>query len=68
MLFNFTVKNRKWLCIGLHKPPCQNEKYFLDSLAKTLGWLTCQYDKTILIEDFKLIVENKNLEKSLNTF
>ena len=52
ILLDFTVKNRKWLCIRLYKPPSQNEKYFLDHLSKTLGQLTCQYDKTILIGNF----------------
>ena len=65
---DFTVKNPKWLCIGLSKPSSQNEKYFLDHLSKTLGQLTCQYDKTILIGDFNLIVENNNLENFINTF
>ena len=62
------MKNWKWLCIGLYKPPSQNEKYFLDHLSKTLGLLTCQYDKTILIGDFNLTVENNNLENFMNTF
>ena len=57
------MKNRKWLCIGLYATPSQNEKYFLDHLSKTLGQLTCQYDKTILIGDFNLTVEN-----FMNTF
>ena len=46
----------------------QNEKYFLDHLSKTLGQLTCQYDKTILIGDFNLTVENNNLENFMNAF
>ena len=67
ILLDFTVKNRKWLCIGLYKPPSQNEKYFLDHLLKTLGQMTCQYDKT-LIGNFSLTVENNNLESFMNTF
>ena len=62
------MKNRKWLCIGLYKPPSQNEKYFLDHLSETLDQLTCQYDKTILIGDFNLTVENNSLENVMNTF
>ena len=62
------MKNRKWLCIGLYKPPSQNEKYFLDHLSKTLGQFTCQYHKTILTGDFNLTVENSNLENFMNTF
>ena len=40
----------------LYKPLSQNEKYYLDHLLKTLGQLTFQYDKTILIGDFNLTV------------
>ena len=41
ILLVFTVKNRKWLCIDIYRPPSQNEKYFIDQLSKTLG----QYEK-----------------------
>ena len=41
ILLEFTVKNRRWLCIGIYRPPSQNEKYFIDHLSKTLGQLTC---------------------------
>ena len=68
ILLDFRVKNRKWLCIGLYKPPSQNEKYFLDHLSKTLGQLTCQYGKTILIGDFNLTAENNNHENFMSTF
>ena len=62
------MKNQEWLCIGLYKPPSQNEKYFLDHLSKTLSQLTCQYGKTIFVRDFNLTVENNNLENFMNTF
>ena len=54
ILLDFTAKNWKWLCIWLYKPPSQNEKYFLDHRSKALGQLTCQFEKTSLIGDFKL--------------
>ena len=68
ILLDFTVKKQKWLCIGLNKPPSQNEKYFLDHLSKALGRLTYQYDKTILIGDFNFTAENNNLENFMKTF
>ena len=44
VLIEFSIKTRKWLCIGIYKPPLQNENNFLDNLSsvinmKTLGWL-----------------------------
>ena len=52
ILLEFTVKNQRWLCVSLYRPPSQNEKYFIDHLSKTLGQLSCQYDKTVLIANF----------------
>ena len=34
IMFEFLVKTREWLCIGLYKSPSQNESYFLDILPK----------------------------------
>ena len=49
ILLEFTVKNQRWLCVGIYRPPSQNEKYFIEHVSKTLGQLSCQYDKTMLI-------------------
>ena len=43
ILLELTVKNRRWLCIGIYRPPSQ---------------LTCQYGKTMLIGDFNLTIDN----------
>ena len=37
IMFEFLVKTRKWLCIGLYKSPSQSENYFLDILSKFLS-------------------------------
>ena len=57
ILLEFTVKNERWLCLGIYRPPSQNEKYFIDHLSKTLGQLSRQYDKTVLIGDFNLTID-----------
>ena len=67
-MFEFLVKTRKWLCIGLYKSPSQNENYFLDILSKVLSKQTCQYENVMLIGDFNLTVNNKNLGVFMNTF
>ena len=68
IMFEFLVKTRKWLCIGLYKSPSQNENYFLDILSKVLSKQTCQYENVMLIGDFNLTVNNKNLRLFMNTF
>ena len=47
-LLEFTVKNQRWLCVGVYRPPSPNEKYFIDHWS-TLGHLSC-----MLIGDFNL--------------
>ena len=52
----------------MYRPPSQNEKYFIEHLSKTLGQLSCQYDKTMLIGDFNLTINNKRLQNVTTTF
>ena len=66
-LIELSIKSRKWLCIGLYKPPSQNEKYFLGNLSLALIKMSCEYENVMLIGDFYLPVENKNLEVFMNT-
>ena len=68
ILIEFSIKTRKWLCIGLYKPPSQNENYFLNNLSLVMNRLTCKYENLILIGDFNMTVENKNLETFMNAF
>ena len=68
IMFEFLVKIQKWLCIGLEKSSSQNENYFRDILSKLLSKQTCQYEKVILIGDFNLTVNNKNLGVFMDTF
>ena len=64
----FTIKNQRWLCKGIYRPPSQNENYFIDLLSKWLGRLPCQYDKTMLIENINLTFGNKSLQNLMRTF
>ena len=61
-LIELSIKSRKWLCIGLYKPTSQNEKYFLENLSLALIKMFSEYEKLMLIGDFNLTVENKNLK------
>ena len=68
ILLEFTVKNRRRLCVGPYRPPSQNEKHFIDHLSETLSQLPCQFDRTMLIEDFNLTINNKSLENFMTIF
>ena len=43
-------------------------KYFCDNLPKHLSERTCQHDKTILIGDFNLTIDNTNVDHTLLLF
>ena len=66
ILLEFSIKGLKWL--GAYKAPSQNDKYYIENLPKNFDELTRQYDKTMLIRDFNLTTENKNLKTFINAF
>ena len=68
LLLEFTVKNQRCLCVGIYRPPSQNQKYFIDHLSKKLSQLSCQYDKTMLIGGFNSTINKKSLENVRTIF
>ena len=68
ILIEFSIETRKWLCIGLYKPPSKNENYFLDNFSLVINRLTWQYENFMLIDDFNMTIENKNLEVFMGSF
>ena len=61
-------RTRKWLNIGLYKPPSENENNFLNYLSLVINRLTCQYENLMLIGDFNIIIEKKNPEVFMDSF
>ena len=53
---------RKWLTVGASKPPDQSKSVFLESLSKMLSIYLDTYKNLILLGDFKLTPEDKNLQ------
>ena len=52
----------------MYRRPSQNEKYFIEHLSKTVGQLSFQHGKTMLIGDFNLTINNKRLQNVMTTF
>ena len=63
-----TAKNKKWLIIGIYKPPTTNNKIFINSLTNTLSKTAETYEHTILIGDFNMTIENPLLNHFLDIF
>ena len=68
IFLEFSLKNRKWLCVGLYKPSSQNVQYFLDNINKSLTKLSSQFNNIILLGDFKSTSENWNLDTFMSCF
>ena len=61
IFLEITLRNRKWLLIGLYKPPGQKEKGSLENLNSILNKYISKYENIILIGYFNSSVENKHL-------
>ena len=61
-------KKRKWLLIGVYKPPSQSDKNFIDTLMKILDFYGSNYENIFIIGDFNLTVKNHYLDMLLNLY
>ena len=68
VLIEFSIKTQKWLYIGLCKLPLENENNFLNNLSLVIIRLTCRYQNFMLIGNFNMTIENRNLENFMNWF
>ena len=60
---------RKWLIVGAYKPPDQSKSVFLKSLSKSLSThLDTLYENVIILVDFKMTPEDKNLQTFADSF
>ena len=61
------IRSRKWLIVGLYKPPSQNNSLFLENMSKNLSRYLDSYENITLLGDFNINPEDKNLH-FVNTF
>ena len=58
MAFEFHQSKRKWLLLGIYKPPSQNDIEFLRRISLILGYYLPAYEHFMVISDFNLPVQN----------
>ena len=69
MIFpDFSLRNKKRLCVRFYKPPNQNKQYFLDSISKSLTKLSSRFDNIMLLGEFTLRTGNRNLYTFMSCF
>ena len=59
---------RKWLIIGAYKSPDQSKSVFLESLSKSLFIYLDTCENVILLGDFNMTPEDKNLQLFADPF
>ena len=62
------LRKRKWLVVGIYKPPSYSEDAFIKSLFSCLTNIKKELENIVLLGDFNMIAENTKTEQLLNTF
>ena len=59
--FDVNLRKEKWLVALICKAPSQHNKYFLLRLINLLGKYSTHYEKVIVLGNFNLETENKEM-------
>ena len=68
MAFELHQSKRKWLFLGIYKPPSQNDIEFLRRISLILDYYLPTYENFVVIGDFNLPVENSHLEAIMQAY
>ena len=59
---------RRWLLIGIYKPPSQSNKESINMLSSISDYYSPKYENLILIGDFNLAIENQHLDALIQAY
>ena len=59
---------RRWLFIGIYKPPPQSDSEFTNRLSFIIDYYLPKYENLILIGDFNLSTENQHLDALIQVY
>ena len=68
IFLEINIRSRKWLIVGLYKPPIQNNSVFLERISKNISQYLDSYENITLLGDFSMTPEEKNLQNFTDTF
>ena len=68
MAFELHQSKRKWLLIGIYKPPSQNVIEFLNRMSLVIDHYLQTYENILAIGDFNLSVDNSHLEAFIQAY
>ena len=61
MAFELHQSKRKWVILGIYKPPSQNDSEFLNRISLIMDYYLRRYENILAIGDFNLSVEKSHL-------
>ena len=57
----FTIANRKWICLNIYRPPIQNNmNTFFDEITALLSKSAMKYENIIIMGDFDIDIKIKD--------
>ena len=59
---------RRWLFIGMYKPPSQSDREFTNRLSSIIDYYSPKYENLMLIGDFNLSIENQHLDALIQAY
>ena len=62
MAFELHQSKRKWLLLGIYKPPSQNNVEFLNRISLIIDYYLQTCENILAIGDFNLSIDNSQLE------
>ena len=68
IFLEINICSRKWLIVGLYKPPIQNNSLFLERISKNISQYLDSYENITFLGDFNMTPEDKNLQNFTDTF
>ena len=68
MAFELYQSKRKWLLLGIYKPPSQNVIEFLNRIALIIDYYLQTDENILAIGDFNLSVDNSHLEAFMQAY
>ena len=68
IFLEINIRLRKWLIVGAYKPPDQSKTAFLESLSKNLSTYLDTYENILMLGDFNMTPEDKNMQLFADCF
>ena len=65
---HINLRNRKWLVLGIYKPPKQSDSTFISEIQGALNHYSKTYENIIVLGDFNMTIDNKNLDEMVNSY